>query len=161
MDTIPDFGRQSLCAKHIMLVVVPDRHGAHAKHGILCGKWPRVTKVPTLCLVDDKTVNGSRSRFDPSISTSSPHFVDVCIYAGILYRILIQVNKNAQIYLWIYLHMHDITDRLNSCVVYVEWDAYYLMCFLSVIITITEIMVFIHYPCYSFICYLHLFHVIA
>jgi hypothetical protein len=56
------------------------------------------------------------------------------MYAGTLNRILILVYENARIDLRIYPYRHVITDRLNSCVVYVEWDAYYRMRILSVII---------------------------
>ena len=56
------------------------------------------------------------------------------MYAGTLNRILILVYENARIDLRIYPYRHVITDRLNSCVVFVEWDAYYRMRILSVII---------------------------
>ena len=71
---------------------------------------------------------------------------------GTLTRIHVRVNENVKIYPRIYPSRHDITDRLNSCVVYVEWEAYYHMRILSVYNCSPLLIMFSLYQCYYIIC---------
>ena len=126
MKLVPDFGRIMLIAQKWEIPVnEQDPHW-----------W---------CLFSQASTQKSCSHC-PGPVTRGPfkaRFVHIHQYPISLTRIIIRAHWSVYlnmlmrtywyIYLRIYQLRHDITDCLNSCVVYVEWDAYYRMRILSVI----------------------------
>jgi hypothetical protein len=72
MDMVPDFGRMLSCTTDSLRSTCRPtgflrmRKHTYISYYVSRGPGPvtrdRVTKVPTLCWVDDKTINGSRSK---------------------------------------------------------------------------------------------------